>query len=192
MRIIAGDAKGKNIIVPQRKATRPATELVRGAMMSMLEAIAEDWSEVLDIYSGSGSLGLEALSRGAGHVDFVEHERCCCDIIKQNLETIGCASQAHVYCLDVPKAIAFLKKQYDVILADPPYRNQQIGEVLEKLGNSGLIGESTVMAVTHSAHLTLAERYGQLKMLKEHRHGDSLIAIYRKDSSFDSHLPGPV
>ncbi|PKH47153.1 methyltransferase, partial [Dehalococcoides mccartyi] len=66
MRIIAGDAKGKNIIVPQRKATRPATELVRGAMMSMLEAVAEDWSEVLDIYSGSGSLGLEALSRGAG------------------------------------------------------------------------------------------------------------------------------
>ncbi|MDN4186150.1 MAG: 16S rRNA (guanine(966)-N(2))-methyltransferase RsmD [Dehalococcoides mccartyi] len=192
MRIIAGDAKGKNIIVPQRKATRPATELVRGAMMSMLEAIAEDWSEVLDIYSGSGSLGLEALSRGAGHVDFVEHERACCDIIKQNLETIGCAGQAHVYCLDVPKAMSLLGKQYDVILADPPYRNQQIGEVLEKLGNSSLIGENTVMAVTHSAHLTLAERYGRFKMLKEHRHGDSLIAIYRKDSSFDSHLPGPV
>ncbi|AII58941.1 MAG: 16S rRNA (guanine(966)-N(2))-methyltransferase RsmD [Dehalococcoides mccartyi] len=192
MRIIAGNAKGKNIIVPQRKATRPATELVRGAMMSMLEAIAEDWSEVLDIYSGSGSLGLEALSRGAGHVDFVEHERACCDIIKQNLETIGCAGQAHVYCLDVPKAMSLLGKQYDVILADPPYRNQQIGEVLEKLGNSSLIGENTVMAVTHSAHLTLAERYGRLTMLKEHRHGDSLIAIYRKDSSFDSHLPGPV
>ena len=86
MRVIAGEAKGFRLKVPNKLATRPATELVRGAIFSILETMADDWSQVLDLFSGSGSLGIEALSRGAGWVDFVEKERRCCAIIKDNLE----------------------------------------------------------------------------------------------------------
>ena len=81
MRVIAGSAKGHHIKVPKGTGTRPATDLVRGAIFSILETADADWSRVLDLFSGSGSLGIEALSRGAGWVDFVDQEPKCCRII---------------------------------------------------------------------------------------------------------------
>jgi len=161
---------------------RPATELVRGAIFSILESLATDWSRVLDLYSGSGALGIEALSRGAGTADFVDRQQRCCDIIKQNLIKTKLTEQSHVYCCSVTKAISFLKGEYGIILLDPPYANTVIGEVITQLANSGLVGKDTVVVVTHSPHLTLSVKYDSLTMLKEHRHGDSCIAIYKKEA----------
>lgn len=183
MRIISGRAKGFILKVPQRKATRPATELVRGAIFSMLMGLASSWDNVLDIFSGSGSLGIEALSRGAGWVDFVEHEPRCCAIIKQNLQKTGFSEDAKVHCCTVTKALGLLDKEYDIILADPPYRDHSVGVFLEKLASSSLVGDNTVLVVTHSPRLTLDDGYGKLKKLKEHRHGDSIIAIYIKEAN---------
>ena len=121
MRVIAGKAKGHRLKAPKTTATRPATDLVRGAIFSILENRAEDWSQVLDLYSGSGALGIEALSRGAGWVDFVEHNPQTCSIIKENLEKTKFIEQAHIYCWDVAKAISVLDKEYNIILVDPPY-----------------------------------------------------------------------
>jgi 16S rRNA (guanine966-N2)-methyltransferase len=181
MRVIAGAAKGFHLIGPDRRTTRPATDLVRGATFSILEGIAAGWSQVLDLYSGTGAMGIEALSRGSGWVDFVDRQRRCCDIIKQNLEKTKLAEHSHVYCLEVEKAIDILDKQYDIVIMDPPYRNIAIGGPIQKLASSKLIGRETVVAVTHSPHLTLAEDYPPLKLLKERRHGDSVIAIYRQE-----------
>jgi 16S rRNA (guanine(966)-N(2))-methyltransferase RsmD len=89
MRVIAGKAKGHQLRFPRGTTTRPATDLVKGAIFSILDNLADDWSQVLDLFSGSGQLGIEALSRGAGWVDFVEREPRCCAIIKQNLEKTG-------------------------------------------------------------------------------------------------------
>jgi 16S rRNA (guanine(966)-N(2))-methyltransferase RsmD len=140
MRVIAGSAKGFRLKVPKKLATRPATELVRGAIFSILETMADDWSQVLDIFSGSGSLGIEALSRGAGWIDFVEKEPRCCAIIRDNLEKTGFDTQAHVYCTSVTRAIAFLDKEYDIILMDPPYSDMSIGNTVNQLAGSGLVG----------------------------------------------------
>lgn len=181
MRIIAGECKGRPIKVPDRKATRPATELVRGAIFSMLANVTDDWDEVLDLFSGSGSLGIEALSRGAGHVDFVEQGRDCCDIIKANLGKCDVADRAHVHCAPVERAVNFLGKTYDVILMDPPYRREDIGELLDKMTGTTLIGEHTWLVITHSPRVSLDEAYGNLKMYKERRHGDSVIAIFHKE-----------
>ena len=181
MRVIAGTAKGHQLKVPKTEVVRPATDLVRGAIFSILESLATDWSRVLDLYSGSGALGIEALSRGAETVDFVDRQQRCCDIIKQNLTKTKLAGQAHVYCCSVVKAISFLKDEYGIILLDPPYANKIIGEVITQLGESELVGENTVIIVTHSPHLTLNTIYGTLKLIKEHRHGDSCIAIYKKE-----------
>jgi len=183
MRVIAGKAKGFVLKVPRRLATRPATELVRGAIFSILEARAQSWERVLDVFSGSGSLGIEALSRGAGWVDFVEHERRCCAIIKENLEKTGFSNQSHVYCTRVEKAISFLDKEYDIILMDPPYSDKSISDTIERLANSKLVAENTIMVVTHSSHLALRPAYGRLSMAKEHRHGDSLIAVYQQEAA---------
>jgi 16S rRNA (guanine966-N2)-methyltransferase len=182
MRVIAGIAKGHQLRGPDRHSTRPATDLVRGAIFSMLEGIADDWSVVLDLYSGTGAMGIEALSRGAGWVDFVDRQRRCCDIIKYNLNKTRLADKAHVYCCGVEKAVSFLEKEYDIIIMDPPYANKAIGDVISKVANSELMGANTVMVVTHSIHLTLEAAYPPLALFKERRHGDSCIAIYRKEN----------
>jgi 16S rRNA (guanine966-N2)-methyltransferase len=181
MRVIAGTAKGHILKGPDRRTTRPATDLVRGSVFAMLEGLAADWSRVLDLYSGTGAMGIEALSRGAGWVDFVDRQRRCCDIIKQNLAKTRLAERAHVYCCEVEKALSFLDESYDIIIMDPPYRNELIGETITKLANSKLIGPQTIVIVTHSPHLTLEPGYPPLGLIKERRHGDSCIAIYHKE-----------
>ncbi|MFC2070745.1 RsmD family RNA methyltransferase, partial [Chloroflexota bacterium] len=159
----------------------PATDLVRGAIFSILENVAADWTEVLDLFSGSGALGIEALSRGAGWVDFVERKPRCCDIIRENLEKAKLTEQAHVYCCSVAKAFSFLDKEYSFILMDPPYSDSSIGTLIEQIASSRLVGKETTLIVTHSPHLTLNSNYASLSLIKEHRHGDSCIAVYQKE-----------
>ncbi|MDD5190026.1 MAG: 16S rRNA (guanine(966)-N(2))-methyltransferase RsmD [Dehalococcoidales bacterium] len=181
LRVITGTAKGTILQVPET-GLRPATELVRGAIYSILENLTEDWDRVLDLFSGSGAMGIEALSRGAGWVDFVDRERKCCDIIKKNLEKTGFTEQAHVYCATVERALSLLDKPYSFIVVDPPYKDTNIGILLEKIANSRLIGENTIMVSTHVTRLKLPVKLGNLSLLKEHRHGDSTITVYRKEN----------
>lgn len=181
MRVITGKAKGHRLKFPKGTSTRPATDLVRGAIFSILENIADDWSQVLDLFSGSGALGIEALSRGAGWVDFVESEPRCCGIIKENLEKTKLAEQAKVYCCDVVKALSLINKEYNIILMDPPYSNTSIGTFITQLANSSLVGTDTTVVVTHSPRLSFNNTYGPINLMKEHRHGDSCISIYRKE-----------
>ena len=182
MRVIAGKAKGHQLKAPKGTTTRPATDLVRGAIFSILETTTSNWTQVLDLFAGSGALGIEALSRGAGWVDFVEHEPRCCDIIKQNLEKTRLAAQAHIYCCSVAKALSFLDKEYSIILMDPPYSNSSIGNLVAQLATSKLVGTNSIVVVTHSPHLPLDSTYATLNLIKERRHGDSCIAIYQKES----------
>ena len=180
MRVIAGTAKGQHLKVAKGGVTRPATDLVRGAIFSILENSTDDWSQVLDLFSGSGALGIEALSRGADWVDFVEREPRCCDIIKQNLEKTKLLDKTHIYCCSVAKAISFLDKEYNIILMDPPYSDLSIGDTITQVAISKLVGPDTTVVVTHSPHLPFESSYAMLNLVKERRHGDSCIAIYRK------------
>jgi len=180
MRIIAGEAKGLQLKVPKATIVRPATDLVRGAIFSILETTTSNWTQVLDLFAGSGALGIEALSRGAGWVDFVERKPQCCAIIKQNLEKAKFETRAHVYCCSVSKAISFLDKEYNIILIDPPYSDSSIGNLVTQLATSKLVGTGSTVVVTHSSHLPLSSTYATLNLIKERRHGDSCIAIYQK------------
>jgi len=184
MRVIAGTAKGYRLKVPQETTVRPATGLVRGAIFSMLAVLTDDWSQVLDLFSGSGSLGIEALSRGAGWVDFVDRNPRCCAIIKQNLERTKQQTQAHVYCCSVAKALSFLDKEYSIIIMDPPYSDSSIGNFLTQLATSNLVGKNTTLVVTHSPHLPLSSDYATMSLVKQRRHSDSCIAIYHKGGKF--------
>ena len=180
MRVIAGKAKGHRLKAPKGTTTRPATDLVRGAIFSILETTTSDWERVLDLFAGSGALGIEALSRGAGWVDFVEQVPRCCAIIRQNLEKTKLAAQAHIYCCSVAKALSFLDKECSIILMDPPYSNSSIGNLITQLATSKLVGTNSILVVTHSPRLPLNSTYATLNLIKEHRHGDSCIAVYRK------------
>ena len=182
MRVITGKVKGHHLKFPKGTKTRPVTDLVRGAIFSILENIVDDWSQVLDLFSGSGALGIEALSRGADWVDFVESEPKCCDIIKENLEKTRFSAQARIYCCSVSKALSFLDKEYNIILMDPPYSNASTGDLLTRLATSGLVGDKTTLVVTHSSRLPLSNTYATINLVKEHRHGDSCISIYQKEA----------
>jgi len=182
MRVIAGKAKGHRLKAPKdASVTRPATDLVRGAIFSILETMTGDWRRVLDLFSGSGALGIEALSRGAEWVDFVEREPRCCDIIRQNLEKTRFTEQAHIYCRDVAKAILFLDKEYSIILIDPPYSNPSIGKLVARLAGSKLVGTESIVVVTHSPRIPLDTSYSTLNLIKERRHGDSCISVYKHE-----------
>ena len=181
MRVIAGNAKGQFLKSPKGVSLRPTSDLVRGAIFSILESIATDWSSVLDIYAGTGSMGIEALSRGAMWADFVEQNPRCCAVIKENLKNTGLAGQAHVYCVSITKALSFLKKRYGIMLLGPPYADISVVAVVEQLAISGLVGAGSTIVVEHSFRLPLSEAYGNFRLVKDRRHGDTIISVYQKE-----------
>ena len=180
MRISSGEAKGLHLRVPGKRSVRPATNLVRQAIFSILNSSAVRWDRILDLYAGSGSLGIEALSRRAGWVDFVEQNRKCCDIIRHNLRKTETSQRAHVYCSSVDKAIAFLDNSYDVVFADPPYAYHST-DLLDRLTESKVLSEGSIVVICHANRFPLKESYGELQLVKQRRYGDSFISIYRKE-----------
>jgi len=90
------------------------------------------------------------------------------------------AERARIYCVSVDKAMSFLDKEYNIIIMDPPYANHTIGNTISRLADTKLVGKNTTVVVTHSPHLQLDSHYQSLELIKERRHGDSVIAIYHK------------
>ena len=180
MRVIAGRAKGRRLAGPAKGgATRPTSDLVRGAVFSALEAMGADLTRVLDLYAGSGALGIEALSRGAEWCDFVEKEARACASIRENLSRTGFDGQAKVHRAPVERASAQLSGPYTLILADPPYASAA-APALERLAESGLVEAGrTVLVLEHSSREEGPERLGGLSQVKTLRHGDSAVSIYR-------------
>ena len=182
MRIIAGIAKGAHLKVPLKSRIRPTTDLVRGAIFSILESTTENWSRVLDIYAGTGALGIEALSRGAVWADFVEQDVRCCAVIQENLEKTGFASKGHVYCTNVKRALTFIHDSYNIIFADPPYALPKPDEFIQELVESDIMDVGAILVVPHSSRVPFRQAYSQLGLVKERRHGDTMISVYRKEA----------
>lgn len=179
MRVIAGAAKGRSLKSPQNIHIRPSTDLLRGAIFSMLESVADDWSRVIDLYAGTGALGVEALSRGAEWADFVERSPRLCNLIKQNLEQTGLAEKGHVYCMTTAKALSVLNEEYSILLLDPPYDDASISSTTERLCSSRLVGLHSTIVVEHSRRMSLEERYGDFHNIRNLQHGDSRVSVYQ-------------
>lgn len=179
MRVIAGKAKGQRLRGPPSRAIRPTSDLVRGAIFSVLAARRADLSRVLDLYAGSGALGIEALSRGAGWCDLVERSPAACAIIRQNLAATGFADRAQVHCTTVERALRRLQGPYSLVLADPPYADAAAQAALEALAASNLVQEGTILVLEHSARQAAPARIGRWSLVDSRHHGDTAISIYR-------------
>jgi 16S rRNA (guanine966-N2)-methyltransferase len=152
-RIVAGQAGGRRLRVPAT-GTRPTSERVREAMFSALESAVDlDGALVLDLYAGSGALGLEALSRGAGSVTFVETDRKALDVLRRNAATVGLPGAVVLpgtveSVLVDPPAVPF-----DVVLADPPYATtaDQVARLLNRLADNGWLAGHGVLVLERAA-----------------------------------------
>jgi 16S rRNA (guanine966-N2)-methyltransferase len=152
--------------------------MMRGALFSALDSLGADFTRVLDLYAGTGALGIEALSRGAGWCDFVERDRAMADVIRENLRLTGFEGAAKVYPIAAERALARLAEPYTLVLADPPYDDAGATAVLAELAASPLIGDETVVVLEHSARDEPAAELGSLQLAKSLRHGDSAVSIY--------------
>ena len=182
MWITGGQAKGTRIKTLPSRSVRPTTSIVRQAIFSLLENIASNWRRVLDLYAGSGALGIEALSRRAEWVDFVDRRKSCCDIIRTNLEKIGALHRAHIYCCSVSKAVTFLSNNYDIVFLDPPYSDSSINDSLTSIAKSNLLGINSTIVLCHANHFPLDSNHDGLHLVKQRRYGDTFIFIYQKEA----------
>ena len=158
---------------------RPTSDLVRGAVFDALEARQVDASRVLDLYAGSGALGIEALSRGAGWCDFVEREAPNVALIRENLALTGLKERAKVHRMSVERAAERLTELYSLVLADPPYADDAALAALERVAGSHLVQPGTTLVLEHSRRREPPETLGSLRLAWSRRYGDSQVSIYQ-------------
>ena len=182
MRVIGGEAKGLRLKSPPVRHLRPTSDLVRGAVFDMLASLGADLSRVLDLYAGSGALGIEALSRGASWCDLVDRDRAACATIRQNLKLAGFQERARVLCLPVERALESAlggEGPYSLVLIDPPYEEEAASAVVERLAASSLVGPGSTLVLEHAWRRLPPDGLGPLALATRRRHGDTGVSIYR-------------
>lgn len=152
--------------------------MMRGAVFNALEAMGADFTSVLDLYAGTGALGIEALSRGAESCDFVERDRAMAAVIRQNLELTGFSGRGRVYPISAERALERLEGPYTLVLADPPYADENAADLLERLARSALVGDDATVVYEHAARDEPRGDLGPYALAKVIRHGDSAVSIY--------------
>lgn len=184
LRIIGGEFGGRRIATPKGEATRPTAEKVRGALFNMVENLMDlQGAVVLDLYAGSGALGLEALSRGAARCTFVEANARTAALIRENAETLGARDRAQVTTARVASWLghAALAEPATLILADPPYAAGEYETLFTTLATWPGAADGAVIAVEAPAKMDVALPSG-LELTRVKRYGDTQLVIARKAS----------
>jgi len=186
MRIIAGLKRGMNLFSPETEVSRPILDRVKGSLFSVLYnyGLPQD-KRVADLFCGVGSLGLEAISRGAVSVTFIEKDQRILEILKRNIEKAGFGKQSKVIRADVFKVGAAAgadEQTYDIIFVDPPYpltKDAGAGSLLDRLLvllDMRLAAKGIVIVRTEK-HTKLLERYGKLSIIEQRKWGSMTITI---------------
>jgi 16S rRNA (guanine966-N2)-methyltransferase len=172
-RIVAGTAGGRRLVVPPR-GTRPTSERVREALFNAIESAVDlDGAGVLDLYAGSGALGLEALSRGASRVTFVESDRNALVVLRKNIAAIGLPGAEVVPGRVLTVLEAAKADPYDVVLADPPYADEDVDAVLRAL--NGWTRPGALVVLERSVRSADPEWPAPLEPLRIKKYGDTAL-----------------
>ncbi len=178
MRVIAGDARGRILRGPKSARTRPTSDLVRGAIFSMLAARGAAFTRVLDLFAGTGALGIEALSRGAEAADFIERDRRACAVISANLVLTGFRGTARVVCASLPAALSRVAGQYGLIFIDPPYDFSGTAVILDRLEAGGFVHGDTTIVYEHDRRTMPPEEWGGHSLQVTRTHGSTAFSLY--------------
>ena len=182
MRVITGRAKGRRLKTVRGTVVRPTSDRVKAALFSVLGSRFDLVDRmVLDLFAGTGAVGIEALSRGAKRVVFVEHGRRALAALQANVKTCGFAEQAEILPFTVERALRHLRlhgPQFDGVLVDPPYGSGQSAGTLEQLGQTGILQDEAWVMVERLITDVLADTYGTLRLTETRRYGKTGLALY--------------
>ena len=179
VRIIAGRLKGRRLIAPKGSAIRPTSDSLRETLFNVL-GDAPPGARVLDAYAGTGALGLEALSRGARHVTFVERDRTAADLIARNVRALGaedaCAIIRADFTAPSPRAPGWAREGFDLVLLDPPYEEPDLAGVMARAASMVSAGARVVLE--HSRRREAPEAAPGLRRTRVLPAGDSALSFY--------------
>lgn len=180
MRIISGKYKGHPLVSFDADHIRPTTDRVKETLFNMIQGYVED-ARVLDLFSGTGNLGLEALSRGAREVVFVEKSRKSIQILEKNLQKLKISEGFQIINKDV---ISFLNNyagdSFDVIFADPPFTQQMAHEVMEAADASKVFKPETLMMIESARREKILDDYTSLTRYNHREFGDKILSFFKK------------
>lgn len=184
MKIITGLAKGMNLETLEGEATRPTSQRVKEAIFSMIQFEVENTC-VLDLFAGSGQLGLEALSRGAKKATFCDASRDAVEIVIKNAKKARLFDKCRISACDYNQMIRGLsgKEKYDIIFIDPPYKDRIIGDILKKIVKADIMSDGCII-VCESGYENVLEGYDELletlEISKVSRYSVSYVTLIRK------------
>ena len=181
MRIISGVSKGRRLLTPRKPSIRPTSDRVKESIFNILGREVQD-KVVLDLFAGTGNLGIEALSRGAKRALFVEKDRQAVRLIKKNLLQCGMEERSKILSTDVNRAIAILSQQgesFDLILMDPPYEKGLIEKTLFKLTSKRIYQEDSILMIEHDRREPLPHTIANWSLVRQRRIGDTVISFLK-------------
>lgn len=180
MKIIAGKFKGRNLDYRERRGLRVTSQKVKEAIFSMIGKYVSE-ACVLDLFCGYGTLGLEAISRGAKHVTFVDVDSQALKQLQFFLEKLDVVSQSALFKRDVIKVIKHLEPEsFDLILMDPPYQVRCEEKTLEMIDRAGILRKTGLIVVEHSSDNLLKDSMGSFSKRREKIYGDTCVSIYAR------------
>ena len=182
MRVIAGSAKGRHLAAPHGSLVRPTADRVKEALFSILGSRVDlSGATLLDLFAGSGALGIEALSRGAAAVTFVEQDHTARGVLRANLERCGFLARVEIVGQAVQAALARLAGQgarFEGVLMDPPYSKGLADRTLGLLATGVLVQPGGWVAVEHHSDDRLGDAYGDLRLTTTKRYGKTVVSLY--------------
>lgn len=182
MRIVAGSARGRPLKGPKGQGTiRPTSDRVRETLFNILGQWT-DGLRVLDLYAGTGALGLEAASRGAAGVVLVDRDREAVSLCRENAQALGLSDRVEVRFSPVERALSELSKAgrvFDLVFADPPYAARVVETVLDGVRDHGLVAEEGTLIVEHDRRESAPAAHAGLTRIDQRRFGDTVVSFYR-------------
>ncbi|MCJ7785468.1 MAG: 16S rRNA (guanine(966)-N(2))-methyltransferase RsmD [Desulfobacterales bacterium] len=179
MRIISGTSKGRKLVTLKSQSLRPTSDRVKESIFNILREEIEG-GMVLDLFAGTGNLGIEALSRGAKKVIFVEKGRHALGLIQRNLAQFGLEEQSEILPTDANRAIGILKqrgKTFDLIFMDPPYEKGLIEETLIKLSSHQIYHGDSILVIEHHRRELLPPIINRWNLIRQRQMGDTVISF---------------
>ena len=181
MRIIAGKARGRKLIPPASMETRPTLDRVKESMFSIIQNYIQD-AVVVDVFAGTGSLGLEAASRGAEEVYLVDRSKDAFALLKQNVDNLKFNDFCYPLNMDSYEALKYLsnkKKVFDIIFIDPPYCREMIPEAIKIVHENNMLSENGIIVTKIDSIEEIYEGYENITLSKSRKYGNTTICLYK-------------